>query len=72
VKALLENPDQLQLLREYPAMIKNAVEEMLRYDSPVVNSGRIADRDIEIAGCPVNKGEPLNTFLAAANRDPKI
>jgi cytochrome P450 len=70
VKALLENPDQLQQLRDDPSMIKNAVEEMLRYDSPVVNSGRIANRDIDIAGCPVRKGESLNTSLAAANRDP--
>jgi len=72
MKALLENPDQLQLLREDPTLIKDAVEEMLRYDSPVVNSGRIADRDIEIAGCPVKKGESLNTSLAAANRDPDV
>lgn len=72
MKALLENPDQLQRLRDDPSMIKNAVEEMLRYDSPVVNSGRIADRDIDIAGCPVQKGESLNTSLAAANRDPDV
>jgi len=70
MKALLENPDQLQHLRDDPSMIKNAVEEMLRYDSPVVNSGRIANRDINIAGCPVQKGESLSTSLAAANRDP--
>ncbi|MFT4798341.1 MAG: cytochrome P450 [Candidatus Azotimanducaceae bacterium] len=72
VKALLENPNQLQSLRDDPSMIKNAVEEMLRYDSPVVNSARIANRDIDIAGCPVQKGESLNTSLAAANRDPSV
>ncbi|MFT7245270.1 MAG: cytochrome P450 [Candidatus Azotimanducaceae bacterium] len=72
VKALLDNPDQLQLLRDDPTLIKNAVEEMLRFDTPVVNSGRIADRDIEIAGCPVRKGESLITSLAAANRDPMV
>jgi cytochrome P450 len=71
-KALLENPDQLRKLRDDPTLIANAVEEMLRYDSPVVNSGRIADRDIEIGGCPVRKGESLNTSLAAANRDPNV
>lgn len=70
VKALLENPDQLQRLRDDPGLIKNAVEEMLRYDSPVVNSGRIADRQIAIGGCPVHKGESLSVSLAAANRDP--
>ncbi|MCB1692238.1 MAG: cytochrome P450 [Pseudomonadales bacterium] len=72
VKALLDHPEQWALLRERPELIKNAVEEMLRFDSPVVNSGRIANRDIEIGGCPVHKGESLNTSLAAANRDPKV
>ncbi len=71
-KALLDNPDQLAKLRADPGLIKNAVEEMLRYDSPVVNSGRIANRDIDIGGCPVHKGESLNTSLAAANRDPSV
>ena len=71
-RALLENPEQWQKLRDQPELIKNAVEEMLRYDSPVVNSGRIADRDISIGGCPVHKGESLSTSLAAANRDPAV
>ena len=71
-KALLENPEQWRKLRDDPGLIKNAVEEMLRYDSPVVNSGRIANRDISIGGCPVRKGESLNTSLAAANRDPAV
>lgn len=72
IKALLDNPSQLQALRDDPTKINKAVEEMLRFDSPVVNSGRIANRDIEIGGCPVKKGESLNTALAAANRDPAI
>lgn len=69
-KALIEHPEQLAKLRANPGLIKNAVEEMLRYDTPVVNSGRIPNRDIDIGGCPVHKGESLNTSLAAANRDP--
>jgi cytochrome P450 len=72
IKALLENPEQLSQLRADPGLIKNAVEEILRYDSPVVNSARIADKNIEIAGCPVNKGETLLASLAAANRDPAV
>ena len=71
-RALLENREQWQKLRDHPGLIKNAVEEMLRYDSPVVNSGRIANRDISIGGCPVHKGESLSTSLAAANRDPAV
>ncbi|MFC1579124.1 cytochrome P450 [Pseudomonadota bacterium] len=72
IKALLDFPDQLQKLREAPALIGNAVEEMLRFDSPVTNSGRIAHEDMEIGGCPVKKGESLSTSLAAANRDPAV
>jgi len=72
VKALLDNPDQLEKLRADPELIENAVEEMLRFDSPVTNSGRIADRDTGVGGCPVHKGESLSVSLAAANRDPAV
>ncbi len=72
VKALLDNPDQWKKLKANPGLIKNAVEEMLRFDSPVVNSGRIASRDIDLGGCPVSKGESLSTSLAAANHDPEV
>lgn len=72
VKALLDHPEQLARLRAHPELIRNAVEEMLRFDSPVVNSGRIANRDIAIGGCPVHRGESLSTSLAAANRDPAV
>jgi len=72
VKALLDHPEQLERLRAEPELIKNAVEEMLRYDSPVTNSGRIANRTIDIGGCPVHQGESLSTSLAAANRDPDV
>ena len=70
VKALLEHPDQLALLRADPGLVGNAVEEILCFDSPVVNSGRIASRDIAIGGCPVRAGESLSVSLAGANRDP--
>jgi len=72
VMALLENPEQLAKLRAQPQLMKNAVEEILRYDSPVVGSGRIAHEDMEIAGQKVRKGDSLSVFLAAANRDPTV
>ena len=72
IKALLDNPDQLASLREKPDLIQNTVEEALRFDSPVTNSGRIANKDFELAGCPIKKGESLMTSLAAANRDPAV
>jgi cytochrome P450 len=72
VMALLRNPDPLAKLRARPELMKNAVEEMLRYDSPVTNSGRIAHEDMEIGGEKVLRGESLAVSLAAANRDPAI
>jgi cytochrome P450 len=72
VSALLDNPAQMQKLRDDPALIANAVEEVLRFDSPVTNSGRIPNRDISIGGCPMEKGVSLSPSLAAANRDPAV
>lgn len=45
---------------------------MLRFDSPVTNSGRIANREVDFGGCPVHEGESLSTSLAAANHDPDV
>jgi len=70
--ALLRHPAELAKLRARPELMKNAVEEVLRYDSPVTNSGRIAPRDIEIGGVGIARGESLAVSLAAANRDPSI
>ncbi len=72
VRALLENPDQLALLRQDPGLIEAAVEEVLRYDSPVLNSARITAEDSEVRGCPVQKGECLHVSLAGANHDPAV
>jgi len=72
VKALLDNPEQLQKLRERPELIENTVEEILRFDSPVTNSGRIANRTMDVGGCPVQSGESLSTSLAAANHDESV
>ena len=72
INALLENPEQMQKLRDDPGLINNAVEEVLRFDSPGTQSGRIPHRDMAIGGCPVAKGVTLNPQLAAANRDPAV
>ncbi len=72
VMALLRHPDQLEKLRARPELMKNAVEEVLRYDSPVTNSGRIAHEDLEIGGEKIQKGESLSVSLAGANRDPAV
>ncbi|MFI7642675.1 cytochrome P450 [Nonomuraea sp. NPDC049400] len=69
--ALLENPDQLSALRENPALIDGAVEELLRYLSVAhIGPGRAALEDIEIDGHLIKKGEAVTISLPAANRDP--
>ncbi|MCX2983276.1 cytochrome P450 [Halieaceae bacterium IMCC14734] len=70
IKALLDHPRQLAKLRANPDLIGNAVEEILRYDSPVVNSGRVVNADTTLAGCPAHQGDSLTVSLASANRDP--
>ena len=72
VAVLREHPDQLDLLAREPQHWPNAVDEILRYDPPVLLTGRSAARDTEIAGFAVRKGQLVTTVLAAANRDPEI
>jgi len=70
VLALLRHPDQLASLHAQPELIPNAVEEMLRYDPPVVQVGRIALEAREIAGRKVHAGQAITCSLLAAGHDP--
>jgi vitamin D3 1,25-hydroxylase len=71
VLALLTHPDQLALLRERPELLPAAVEEFLRFDSPVANAPmRFAAEDVEVDGATVPAGAVVMLGLAAANRDP--
>ncbi len=69
--ALLRHPDQAALLRDDPDLDAGVVEELLRYDSPVQFSRRIALEPFEVAGVQVEVGELVLTGLGAANRDPE-
>ena len=69
---LLEHPDQLARLRDEPALWANAVDEVLRYESPVQLTARFAVRDTELAGRRVPGGGLLVTMLGGANRDPQV
>jgi cytochrome P450 len=66
----LQHPDELVKLQADPALINAAVEEILRVEGPVVQTGRVASRAMEIAGRPVRQSTPISTYLRAANRDP--
>ncbi len=70
VLALHRNPAQLARLRADPGLIPNAVEELLRYDSPVQLTGRIAMQDHEIMGERIARGAHVIALLGAANHDP--
>jgi cytochrome P450 len=72
IRILLEHPDQLAMLLDDPELWPGAVEEILRLESPVQLSARIARHDIEIAGRTVKGGELVILYLAGANRDPKV
>ena len=68
--ALLRNPDELARFRADPDLAKTAVEEILRYDSPVHLTGRGVREDVEIGGVTLPAGDRITILLAAANRDP--
>ena len=68
---LLTHPDQLAKLKTEPTLINSAVEEVLRYESPVDVTSRIAPRDMEVGGCPVKQAQSLFMSLRGANRDPE-
>ena len=67
--ALCEHPDQLALLRDNPDLIDGAVEEILRWTSPVAHMARTATRDTEIHGQPIAKGERVVMWYPSVNRD---
>jgi cytochrome P450 len=69
--ALLRDPAQLGLLHENPDLTPNAVEELLRFDSPVQMSRRITLRPVEVAGRKIEAGAFVVVVLASANRDPQ-
>ncbi|AKJ02536.1 cytochrome P450 PksS [Archangium gephyra] len=68
---LLSHPDQLQLLRENPSLVKSAVEEMLRFNPASPFFTRIAAEDFQLHGQDIKKGQLVFLGMAAANRDPK-
>jgi len=72
IRMLLDAPDQLALLRQDPGRWPGAVEEILRLDSPVQLSARVARHDTEVAGRRVEAGATVITYLGAANRDPAV
>jgi cytochrome P450 len=69
---LLRHPDQLAKLKADPSLAGAAVEEILRYESPVAITGRIVSDEREIGGCPMHAHHSVMMSLHAANRDPAV
>lgn len=72
IRMLLDTPEHLATLRQHPELWPNTVEEILRLDSPVQLTARVACRDVEVAGVRIKRGEVVVIYLAAANRDPAV
>jgi pimeloyl-[acyl-carrier protein] synthase len=70
--ALLRNPGQLDRLLASPELVPGAVEELLRFDSPVQMSQRVVTEDMDLAGRSVRAGDEIVLMLGAANRDPAV
>ena len=70
--ALLKHPDQLQRLRDNPDMLDSALDEILRYDSPVQIDQRTVYEDVEIRGHRIRAGQRVINAIGAANRDPEV
>jgi len=72
VRLLLEHPAALADLRADPSLIPGAVEEMLRYESPLHYFRRTATRDTVLRGQAIKSGDRLALYYGAANRDPEV
>jgi cytochrome P450 len=70
--ALMEHPEQLELLRERPELIPTATEEILRWATPVMHFRRTATRDVELRGQPIAAGDKVVTWYISANRDEEV
>ena len=68
--ALLRHPEQMQLLRQRPDLLPDAVEELLRYDAPVHVDQRYCCEDTEVAGRHIPSGSNVALLLGGANHDP--
>jgi len=70
--ALMQQPDQMQLLKDDPSLISNATEEILRWATPVLHFRRTATRDVELRGQRIRAGDKVVTWYISANRDESV
>ena len=68
---LLRNPDQLRMLQVDPSLVPAAIEEVLRFESPIQYTARLAPEDMELGGQLIRKRQAIMAVIGAANRDPE-
>ncbi len=66
---LAQHPEQRRQLVEDPGLIPNAIEELLRWETPVMGVARVAVQDTELAGCPIHEGDQVMIMIGSANTD---
>jgi pimeloyl-[acyl-carrier protein] synthase len=67
---LIQHPPELQALREQPSLLPGAVEELLRYDSPIQRAGRVANVPVQFGEKIIPEGAVVSAMIGSANRDP--
>jgi cytochrome P450 len=67
---LARHPEHRHQLIEQPDVLPHAIEELLRWETPVPGVARVAMEDVEVGGCPISNGERVSPLLGAANTDP--
>jgi hypothetical protein len=70
ILTLIRHPEARERLRAEPDLIRPAIEEVMRYESPVQTTSRVALEPIELGGQSIQQGDNVNLMIAAANRDP--
>jgi pimeloyl-[acyl-carrier protein] synthase len=68
---LLQHPDQMRMLLDDPSLVPLAVEELLRYESPIQHTARVAHEDLSLGDKLIRRGQSVVAVLAAGNRDPE-
>ena len=72
IQQFMQHPDQLELLYQRPELVENAVEEIIRYATPVIHMRRTTTRDTELAGVPIAAGDKVVIWYASANFDETV
>lgn len=70
--AFIQNPDELRKLQADPSLLSSAVEEVIRWTTPIIHFARTASQDVELRGKTIKQGDALALFYPSANRDEEV